>query len=139
MGEFSWDKVPLAAQPTTPGAGANFLYTVPAGYRARLYVFTYKYQTDGNAANRITVFGADSGAGIGIISKSWELQTATQTNYYYLGAGYANSDGADQVARYQATPGFVDLEAGYRIQVSITLKEVGDQVTPKWLMKLVKL
>ena len=131
---WSWDIATLAAQPTAPGAGANYAFTVAAKKKYRLYSLVFKFDTDSSAADRVPTVSIDKGSGVPVWEHTFEKATSDEIDYFYIAHGYTNSDAADQDFRTQAMPPFIQLETGDRILITIAAKEAGDQITPRWIM-----
>ena len=128
--DYNIDMMPLK-DTVAPIAGANYTYTVPADKAGRIYGLAFHLETDGNAANRTVVTDVSRGAKPLWRSPTSAVQTAGLDNYYLFWAGMAVSDGAAQAIRTWAFPNFIDLKAADVITITVTNKQVGDQITPQ--------
>lgn len=135
----NWDSVASEPFPTNPAAGADFTYTIPAGYIARLDLLATLLDTDANAANRTLHFGIFNGA-IEImrwpVAANFANETANQVDEYVLGVGMPSSDAADQDSRSYPLTDHLELQAGLIIKTVTALIQVGDQHEISWILKL---
>jgi hypothetical protein len=139
MVEFTWETIPTLANPTSPAAGADFSYTVPASRRLRLYMMNLWLVTDANPANR-TVYVDITRGGTKLwrypVTTTFANQTASKTCGYVFGVGLAFSDAADQTDRQAPLPDEIELKAGDIIATHTTNIQAGDQWSPHWIAKL---
>lgn len=142
---FCWDSVDTKDAPTQPAAGADFSYTVPAGFRGLLSLFVGKFVASGDAANRGVLFTVTRGTHTLFrypTTGNFANQTAGVTSTYVLGIGLTASDGADQIERVGPLPDKFELKAGDIIATTTTNIDNAapkDQWTIGWIYKEFKL
>ena len=141
------ERLPMMAYPADPAAGAEFSYTVPAGYVLRLYGFGLGLTTSADAANRGVVMTIVTPGGKTLqrcpVTGTFANQTASRGNYYNFLVGIAASDAGDQVDRQALLADNLWLPAGTVISTTTTNLDSAaptDQYTcTYWIGRLVNL
>ena len=133
-GQVNWDAIPTKTI-TQPAAGANFSYTIPAGKRGRVEWLGVKLVNDANAANRAVLIECRAvGAALSppLYVGPCATQTLGVTSMYFLGLYITESDVADAAIRKKIASFPFELEAAGAILVTVSNKQVGDQLTIYW-------
>ncbi len=139
--EFCWDSVASLPNPANAAPGADFTYTIPAGYRALLQWMDLELNSDANAANRSVHMAIKVGA-VEImrfpVAADFAAQTASKLETYFWGVGMTAIDGADYANRTCAFPDRLELQPGMTIAITVTNLQATDQEVVDWILKLQK-
>jgi len=121
---------PWIATPANPAAGANLIYTLPAGYRYQIMAVRMTLATDANVANRNLILQVTDA----VPNTLWEVMNLinhaanTTTNYTFSDHGYSHT--AFFASRMiAACPIRMTLRAGWIIRTLINNVQVGDQIS----------
>lgn len=116
--------------PANPAAGANLIYTLPAGYRYQIMAVRMIYASDANVANRNLILQITDA----VPNTLWEVMNllnhaaSTTTNYTFSDHGYSHT--AFLASRMiAAIPVRMTLRAGWIIRTLINNVQVGDQLS----------
>ena len=111
-----------------PAAGANFAITIPPneawGLRALSFIFT----TDANVANRSVILSLDDTVNIFFNAPAASVQAASGGRRYSFGRSYGYDRNLAGGTEASGLPDVI-LDQGWRIQSSVGLLQVGDQIS----------
>ncbi len=117
--------VPVA----NPAAGGGFTYTVSGNYWERLAALSFTLVTDGNAANRQVLVALQDGSSTNIASTaSGGTQAATLTRLYSFVPNQGTAPALIGTTFLAPLP-VLFLQPGFKVVVSITSVQVGDQIS----------
>lgn len=114
---------------TTPAAGANFSYILPAGYHYKLDALRFKIITDANVANRsIMLMFYRTGAPV-LYYSSTLLVAEGFTRYFSMWAGLNTIDRSSFSQNVCSLPAQIYLSPPEKIESDIKNIQVGDQLS----------
>lgn len=121
---------PIIVAGTSPAAGANFTYTIPTGWLARLVGLQLQLVTDANAANRYVELSASDGAtGIPLgFGSSAHAASLTWIYTPFIGAA-AQAEGTNGALKSFPLALNVWLKETWIVGISVRNIQVGDQLS----------
>lgn len=120
---------PFAWTLANPAAGAELVWTVPAGTTYSLLAFLCQFSTSAVAGNRYNYLIIDDGIHTLWLSDLSALTGPNANNIYIKGAPGHNAATWNQVTTLVSLPAGVALGAGWRVRTSTSGIDVGDQYT----------
>lgn len=119
----------VVVTPGNPAAGANLVYTLPAGYRYQVVSVKMTLATDANVANRNCVLQYTDATPT-LLYESTSISHAANITNIYIYADFGYKDTAAVAGRLeQAANVHMTLRAGWIVRTLINNVQVGDQLS----------
>jgi hypothetical protein len=125
-----WEHPRTAIQAlSNPAVSTGFTLSTPGAVEQALQALTFTLATDGNAANRLVVvkFLDPTGVSFAEVASPF-TQAASLTSVYTFAAGIQQFGANDAAHIGVPIPSFL-LDVSLSLSVTITAKQVGDQVS----------
>lgn len=113
---------------TVPGAGVEYVETVPVGSQWELIAVRLKLVTSGSVANRSVQLAIDAGGAPDLAASAWDaLIAASTTIKIYFSLGFSKPWNDQGGNAYAPLPRGLQLYAGWRLKTLTTNLQAGDQ------------